>query len=63
VRVSVRALQDMRNGYQQVTVKFIVKGDAPDEVLRDIVEQSRRRSAVYDVITNGVNVDIDVEVA
>ena len=63
MRVSVRALQDMRNGYQQVTVKFIVKGDAPDEVLRDIVEQSRRRSAVYDVITNGVNVDIDVDVA
>jgi uncharacterized OsmC-like protein len=56
-------LQDVRNGYQQVTVKFVVKGDAPADVLRDIVEQSRRRSAVYDVITNGVDVDIDVEVA
>jgi hypothetical protein len=30
--------------------------------MREIVEQSRRRSAVYDVITNGVPVSIDVEV-
>ena len=53
---------DVRNGFEQITVRFVVKGDAPAEVLRDIVEQSRRRSAVYDVITNGVPVDIDVEV-
>ena len=32
-------------------------------MLREIVEQSRQRSAVYDVITNGVPVDIEVEVA
>lgn len=54
---------DVRNGYQQVTVSFTVKGDAPAEVLREIVEQSRARSAVFDVITNGVPVTIDVEVA
>jgi uncharacterized OsmC-like protein len=59
----ILGLQDVRNGYQRITVKFVVKGDAPDAVLREIVEQSRRRSAVYDVITNGVPVDIDVEVA
>jgi uncharacterized OsmC-like protein len=53
---------DVRNGYQQVTVAFSIKGDAPAEVLREIVEQSRRRSAVYDVITNGVPVTIDVSV-
>jgi uncharacterized OsmC-like protein len=45
-----------------VTVKFVVKGNAPDNVLREIVEQSRARSAVYDVITNGVDVDVDIEV-
>ena len=58
----ILGLQDVRNGYQGVSVKFVVKGDAPDAVLREIVEQSRQRSAVYDVITNGVPVDIDVEV-
>jgi uncharacterized OsmC-like protein len=59
----ILGLQDVRNGYQGIGVKFVVKGDAPAEVLRDIVEQSRSRSAVYDVITNSVPVDIDVEVA
>lgn len=51
---------DVRNGYQDVRVEFTVKGDAPESVLREIVEQSRARSAVYDVITNGVPVSIDV---
>ena len=59
----ILGLQDVRNGYQNVSVKFVVKGDAPEHVLREIVEQSRSRSAVYDVITNGVPVEIDVEVA
>ena len=59
----ILGLQDVRNGFQHVTVKFVVKGNAPEHVLREIVEQSRARSAVYDVITNGVDVDIDVEVA
>jgi uncharacterized OsmC-like protein len=53
---------ETRNGYQQVRVHFTIKGDAPDDVLREIVEQSRQRSAVYDVMTNGVPVAIDVSV-
>lgn len=52
-----------RNGYQAVRVHFTIRGDAPDEVLRSIVEQSRQRSAVYDVMTNGVPVAIDVTTA
>ena len=51
---------DARNGYQQITVHFTIKGDAPAETLREIVEQSRARSAVYDVITNQVPVTIEV---
>jgi uncharacterized OsmC-like protein len=50
----------VRNGYQHIAVKFTVKGDAPAEKLRALVEQSRARSAVYDVITNGVPVSIEV---
>jgi len=52
---------DVRNGYEQITVHFTIKGDAPAEKLREIVEQSRARSAVYDVITNGVPVTIEVD--
>jgi len=52
---------DVRNGYQQLTVRFTIKGDAPAEKLRELVEQSRARSAVYDIITNGVPVTIEVD--
>ena len=52
---------DTRNGYEQITVRFTVKGDAPAETLREIVEQSRARSAVYDIITNRVPVTIEVD--
>ena len=52
---------DARNGYEQISVRFTVKGDAPAETLRELVEQSRSRSAVYDIITNQVPVTIDVE--
>jgi uncharacterized OsmC-like protein len=51
---------DVRNGYQNITVRFTVKGDAPAEKLRELVAQSQARSAVYDVITNQVPVTIEV---
>lgn len=50
----------VRNGYQQIRVGFTLRGDDPEK-LRSIVEQSRRRSAVFDVVTNGVPVSIDVD--
>lgn len=37
---------DVRNGYQSITVRFTVKGEAPAEKLRQLLEQSRARSAV-----------------
>jgi uncharacterized OsmC-like protein len=53
----------VRNGFQQIAVHFTVKGDAPDEKLRELVEQSRARSAVFDVITNAVPVSVEVSTA
>ena len=50
----------VRNGYQRIRVTFDIKGDAPAQKLREIVEQSRARSAVYDVLTNGVPVDVTI---
>jgi uncharacterized OsmC-like protein len=50
----------VRNGYQGIRVNFHIEGDADDETLRGIVEQSRQRSAVYDVLTNGTPVEIGV---
>ncbi len=50
----------VRNGFQQIKVSFDVKGNAPSEKLRAFVEQSRARSAVFDIITNAVPVSIEV---
>jgi uncharacterized OsmC-like protein len=51
---------EYRNGFEQIRVTFRVKGDAPDEKLREIVERAHRRSAVFDMVTNGVPVTVDV---
>lgn len=50
---------EVRNGYQEIRINFHLEGDDPDK-LRSVVEQSRLRSAVYDVLTNGVPVSIAV---
>jgi uncharacterized OsmC-like protein len=50
---------EVRNGYEQIKVSFNLRGDDPEK-LRTVVEQSRRRSAVFDVLTNGVPVTIQV---
>jgi uncharacterized OsmC-like protein len=53
----------VRNGFEQIRVTFEVKGDASADELRALVEQSRARSAVFDVITNPTPVSIEVTVA
>ena len=50
---------EVRNGYQHIKISFNLRGDDPEK-LRTVVEQSRRRSAVFDVLTNGVPVSIQV---
>jgi uncharacterized OsmC-like protein len=52
---------DVRNGYERIRATFTIKGDAPAEKLREIVEQSRARSAVFDVLTNGVPIELTIE--
>jgi uncharacterized OsmC-like protein len=49
-----------RNGFERIDVSLRVTGDAPDEKLREVVERARQRSAVYDMLTNGVPVAIEV---
>jgi uncharacterized OsmC-like protein len=52
--------KEVRNGYQGVRVAFEIDGDASPDLLEQIVMQSKARSAVFDIITNGVPVSIDV---
>ena len=52
---------DVRNGYQGIRASFKIRGDASPEMLREIVEQSRSRSAVFDVLTMGVPVAVSIQ--
>ena len=50
----------VRNGFGGIRVRFRLRGDDP-EALRAVFEQSRARSAVLDVLSNGVPVSLDVD--
>jgi uncharacterized OsmC-like protein len=52
--------KEVRNGYQGIRVRFAIRGDAPPEKLRELVERAQARSAVFDVVSNGVPVTVDV---
>jgi uncharacterized OsmC-like protein len=51
---------DVRNGYDDIKVTFKIDSDASKPEIEAIVAQSQKRSAVYDVITNPVNVTVEV---
>ena len=51
---------DVRNGYDDIKVTFKIDAEADRKEIEAIVAQSQKRSAVYDVITNPVNVTVEV---
>jgi uncharacterized OsmC-like protein len=54
---------EFRNGFNRIRATFTVKGDAPPEKLREVVARAQARSAVFDMVTNGVPVEIGVTTA
>jgi uncharacterized OsmC-like protein len=59
VRGALGVDDEPRNGFEHISVSFRVAGDAPAEKLRDVVERAKARSAVYDMVTNGVPVVVE----
>jgi uncharacterized OsmC-like protein len=51
---------DVRNGYDDIKVTFTIDSDAPKKEIEAIVAQSQKRSAVYDVLANPVNITVEV---
>ena len=51
---------DYRNGFEQIRMTVQIAGDAPEEKLRTIVQRGTDRSVVFDSITNGVPITVDV---
>jgi uncharacterized OsmC-like protein len=53
--------ENVRNGYEGVKISFKVKGDAPEETLKELVGLAQKRSPVFDVFTNKVPVSVSYE--
>ena len=51
---------DYRNGFEQIRMTITIAGDAPAEKLRQVVQRGTDRSVVFDSITNGVPIAVDV---
>jgi uncharacterized OsmC-like protein len=52
--------EDYRNGFERIRMTVTISGDAPAEKLRQVVQRGTDRSVVFDSITNGVPVVVDV---
>lgn len=51
---------DVRNGFDSITVKYDIDADATEDEIAALVAQSQKRSAVFDIITNPTNVNVEV---
>ncbi len=51
---------DIRNGFDDVSVRFEIDADATPAEIEALVAQSQKRSAVYDIITNPTKVSVQV---
>jgi uncharacterized OsmC-like protein len=60
VRGALGLSDEVRNGFTRIRVSFKVSGDAPPEKLREVVERAQARSAVFDMVSNGVPVEVGV---
>ena len=53
---------EVRNGFSAMRVVFAIDGDAPEAKLKEIVQQACARSAVFDILSNGIPISIETNV-
>jgi uncharacterized OsmC-like protein len=51
---------DVRNGFNDIKVTFVIDADASREEIEALVAQSQKRSAVFDALTNPTEVTVEV---
>ena len=49
---------EVRNGYEQLRVTFDLEGGATEEQLDELVQIARERSPVFDIVSNGVPIQV-----
>jgi uncharacterized OsmC-like protein len=52
---------DVRNGFDDLKVRFEIDADASRADIEALVAQSQKRSAVFDIVTNPTNVTVEVK--
>jgi uncharacterized OsmC-like protein len=60
VRGILGADSDVRNGFSAIKVTYDIDADASKADIEALVAQSQKRSAVYDIITNPTDVQVEV---
>lgn len=55
--------ENFRNGFERIRMTITISGDAPAEKLRQVVARGRDRSVVFDSISNGVPIELDIVTA
>ena len=60
IRGILGADSDVRNGFNDIKVKFNIDADASPEDIEALVAQSQKRSAVFDALTNPTDVTVEV---
>ena len=53
--------EDVRNGFDGITVTYDIDADASKDDIEALVAQSQKRSAVFDVVANPTNVKVVVK--
>ena len=51
---------DVRNGFSKIRVSLQVRADAPQEQIAELVQRATARSAVFDMLTGGVPVEVSL---
>ncbi|RTL67742.1 MAG: OsmC family peroxiredoxin [Pseudonocardiaceae bacterium] len=55
--------ENFRNGFERIRMTITISGDAPAEKLRQVVSRGRDRSVVFDSISGGVPIELDIVTA
>lgn len=60
VRGLLHMSDEVRNGYDEIRMNFHIDADAPREQIEELLHYAKNRSPVFDVVTNGVPVKVQL---
>lgn len=53
--------ETVRNGLDKIRITFSVRSDAPREKIRELVTLAQNRSGVFDMLSNGVPIAVELD--